>query len=176
MDFAETKRRLRCFHPVNLELVHRHLLLKRLSPCPAYVVFCLVGDEVFRPDRPRLGPTRIKESSSTTSFLSMALLASAMVASLLFTMLATSTILALVAAAAALAACLFRFLFSLAAFFGSGRSPFPGQATASRWSSQILTTSGLSAVSTVLVDNFASSSYKPVEAGKVVFSILTTSA
>ncbi len=97
MDFAETKRRLRCFHPANFKHVHRCLLLKRLSPCPAYVIFCLVGDEVFRPDQPRLGPTRIKESSSTTSFLSMTLLASAMVAWLLFTMPATSTILALVA-------------------------------------------------------------------------------
>jgi hypothetical protein len=44
-----------------------------------------------------------------------------------------------------------------------------------RWSLWTLTTSGLSAVLSVLVDSFASLSSRPVEAGKVVFSILTTS-
>ncbi len=149
--FRRTKRHLRCFRPANFKHVRGRLLLKRPSPCPAYDVFCLVGDEVFRPHRPRLGPTRVKESSSTTSFLPTTLLASVMVASSLFTTLATSTTLALVAVAAALAACLFRFCFSLVAFFGSGRPPFPGPATASRWSSQTLSTSRFSAVSTVLV-------------------------
>ncbi len=85
------------------------------------------------------------------------------------------TALALAAAAAAFAACLFRFRYSLAAALGSGREAFLGPATASRWSSRMLTTSGFSAVSSVLVDSFANLSSKPVEVGKVVFLILATS-
>jgi hypothetical protein len=90
-------------------------------------------------------------------------------------MLATAEALALAAAAAAFAACLFCFFFSLAAALESGQRSFPCPAITSRWSSRTLTTSWLSAVS-VLFDSFASLFSRPVEAGKVVFLILTTSA
>jgi hypothetical protein len=96
----------------------------------------------------------MKELSSATSFPSTTLLALVMGTSLSAMTFVTTTTLALAAAAAAFAACLFCFLFSLAVVSGSGLVAFPGPAT----------TSGFSAVSSVLVDSFASSSSRPVEA------------
>jgi hypothetical protein len=115
-------------------------------------------------------------SSSATAFSAMAGFALAMGASSLTMMLATAEALALAAAAAAFAACLFCFFFSLAAALESGQRSFPCPAITSRWSSRTLTTSWLSAVSSVLFDSFASLFSRPVQAGKVVFLILTTSA
>ena len=118
----------------------------------------------------------MKVSTSVTAFSSMTELLLVMGTSLSAMTFTTTIALALATAAAAFAACLFRFHFSLAAALGSGREAFPGPATASRRSSRTLMTSWFSAVSSVLVDSFASSSSRPVEAGKVVFLILTTSA